>query len=201
MMRFPAVLLGDKVAVGGSVFGMQSHALSIRLGAAYLRCNGAVQDARKVTVVKGSGNGSQDSGTGEPVRGMKVFAEELRAQRDNRGWTQLELAGELQYSNSFVSDVERAVKVPSSGFAEQCDKAFGLPGTFVRLLEIAKITIYPDYARQWVRARLRARTAPDRGVRPCPDPRDPPRGYWRIHREPCDRADRTAAHIHRGDPH
>jgi transcriptional regulator with XRE-family HTH domain len=145
MMRFPAVLLGDKVAVGSSVFGMQSHALSIRLGGAYLRCNGAVQDARKVTVVKGSGNGSQDSGTGEPVRGMKVFAEELRAQRDNRGWTQLELAAELQYSNSFVSDVERAVKVPSSGFAEQCDKVFGLPGTFVRLLEIAKITIYPDY--------------------------------------------------------
>jgi transcriptional regulator with XRE-family HTH domain len=96
-------------------------------------------------MAKGSGTSGRGGGTAEKVSGMRLLAEELRAQRDKRGWTQVELAGKLGYSNSFVSDVECCHKVPSTDFAKRCDEVFELPGTFARLLEIAKITIYPDY--------------------------------------------------------
>jgi transcriptional regulator with XRE-family HTH domain len=94
---------------------------------------------------KPGGTAGDGGGTHQPLSGMQVFADELKAHRAKHSWTQVELADKLGYSNSFVSDVERGDKVPSSDFATRCDDVFELPGTFARLLEIAKITIYPDY--------------------------------------------------------
>ena len=66
---------------------------------------------------------------------VRRFAEELRAQRQSRGWTQVVLAKKLGYSGSFVSDVERCRRLPSLDFARSCDREMDLPGTFVRFHE------------------------------------------------------------------
>jgi transcriptional regulator with XRE-family HTH domain len=76
---------------------------------------------------------------------MGLFAAELKAQRGKHDWTQLELAAKIGYSNSYVSDIERAEKLPSSDFTQRLDEAFDTPGTFERLLEIAKRTLYPSW--------------------------------------------------------
>src|SRR5260370_25338670 len=73
------------------------------------------------------------------------FAAELRAQRTARGWTQVELGKRIGYSGSFVSDVERDERAPSEHFAQRCDEAFGLPGTFMRLYDEMKKNAYPPF--------------------------------------------------------
>jgi transcriptional regulator with XRE-family HTH domain len=96
-------------------------------------------------MAKAGGTKAHNGGTSEGLSGMDLFAAELKAQRTKLGWTQVELADKIVYSNSFVSDVERGEKLPSSGFAEQCDVVFELPGTFERLLEIARRTLFPSW--------------------------------------------------------
>ena len=93
---------------------------------------------------------AKPSGNGDPISGMKLFAEELAAQRAKRKWTQVETADKLGYSNTYLSEVEREIKVPSPDFATQCDMVFGCPETFVRLLAVAKLTLFPDYFAQVV---------------------------------------------------
>lgn len=70
---------------------------------------------------------------------------ELRAQRDARGWTQVQLADELGWSSSFVSDVETGHRNPRSDFAKKCDEVFGLPGTFVRILDQQRRAAFPTF--------------------------------------------------------
>jgi transcriptional regulator with XRE-family HTH domain len=77
--------------------------------------------------------------------GTSAFAAELRAQRTARGWTQVELGKRIGYSGSFVSDVERGERAPSEDFAQRCDGAFELPGTFVRLYEDLRRNAYPPF--------------------------------------------------------
>jgi transcriptional regulator with XRE-family HTH domain len=77
--------------------------------------------------------------------GPSSFAAELRAQRTARGWTQVELGKRIGYSGSFVSDVERGERAPSEDFAQRCDEAFELPGTFVRLYEDLRHNAYPPF--------------------------------------------------------
>jgi transcriptional regulator with XRE-family HTH domain len=77
--------------------------------------------------------------------GASSFAAELRAQRTARGWTQVELGRRIGYSGSFVSDVERGERSPSDDFAQRCDEAFGLPGTFARLYEDLRRNAYPPF--------------------------------------------------------
>lgn len=79
------------------------------------------------------------------LNGTDYFSAELKAQRTKRGWTQTELGGNIGFSTSWVSDVERGDKLPSQDFAERCDTAFDLPGTFVRFHEIAKRMALPSY--------------------------------------------------------
>jgi transcriptional regulator with XRE-family HTH domain len=95
--------------------------------------------------VKASGITAHASGTPEHLSGMGLFAAELKAQRAKQGWTQLELAAKIGYSNSYVSDIERGEKLPSSDFTQRLDEGFDTPGTFERLLEIAKRTLYPSW--------------------------------------------------------
>jgi transcriptional regulator with XRE-family HTH domain len=63
--------------------------------------------------------------------------------------SQAELAGQLTYSESMVSLVETARRVPSLDFAQRCDKALGTPGTFARLQQHARLTPLPDWFRPW----------------------------------------------------
>jgi hypothetical protein len=59
---------------------------------------------------------------------LSLFAEELKAYRDVRGWTQADLAAEISYSESLVAQVETCWRVPSKELGRVLDKVFGTPG-------------------------------------------------------------------------
>lgn len=73
------------------------------------------------------------------------FAAELKAQRAQQGWTQVELGKKIGFSDSFISDVERGERLASLDFAQACDREFGTPGTFARWQEISKRAAYPSF--------------------------------------------------------
>jgi transcriptional regulator with XRE-family HTH domain len=62
-----------------------------------------------------------------------LFVDEMRAMREQRGWSQSELADRAGYSESAVAMVETYQRPPTKTFARAMDKAFGTPGTFDRL--------------------------------------------------------------------
>src|SRR5439155_16450880 len=64
---------------------------------------------------------------------LAVFAEELRAQRDQAGLSRDDLAARVNYSASLLSMIESGHRSPSRDFAARCDEAFAAPGTFARL--------------------------------------------------------------------
>jgi transcriptional regulator with XRE-family HTH domain len=64
---------------------------------------------------------------------LSLFADELKAAREQRGWSQADLAGHIPYSLSTISMVEALHRVPTRDLAGHLDKAFGTPGTFARL--------------------------------------------------------------------
>jgi transcriptional regulator with XRE-family HTH domain len=71
------------------------------------------------------------AGRGDEDR--KLFADELRAMRNQRGWTQEELAAKIGFSAATVSNIEAGYRAPTRDQAVLLDKAFGTPGTFQRL--------------------------------------------------------------------
>jgi transcriptional regulator with XRE-family HTH domain len=62
-----------------------------------------------------------------------LFVDEMRAMREQRGWSQAELADKAGYSESAVAMVETYQRPPTKTFAQAMDRAFGTPGTFERL--------------------------------------------------------------------
>ena len=64
---------------------------------------------------------------------LSLFADELKAAREQRGWSQADLANQIPYSLSTISMVEALHRVPTRDLAVHLDKAFGTPGTFARL--------------------------------------------------------------------
>ncbi len=60
---------------------------------------------------------------------LHAFAAQLRAWRQQMGWTQVELGRKMGYSASLISGVESMDKPPTAEFAAACDKAFGTPGS------------------------------------------------------------------------
>ena len=64
---------------------------------------------------------------------LSLFADELKAAREQRGWSQADLADQIPYSLSTISMVEALHRVPSRDLAGHLDKALGTPGTFARL--------------------------------------------------------------------
>jgi transcriptional regulator with XRE-family HTH domain len=77
--------------------------------------------------------------------GTTSFAAELRAQRAARGWTRAELGKLIDYSGSFITDVERGERSPSDDFAQRRDAAFELPGTLVRAYGDLRRNAYPPF--------------------------------------------------------
>jgi len=85
---------------------------------------------------------------------LQAFAAQLRAWRQQAGWTQVELGHQLGYSASLISGVESMDKPPTADFARACDKAFrtpgfaeetGTPGTFVTFYELVAREAYPAF--------------------------------------------------------
>jgi transcriptional regulator with XRE-family HTH domain len=64
---------------------------------------------------------------------LSLFADEMKAAREQRGWSQADLAELIPYSLSTISMVEALHRVPTRDLAGHLDKAFGTPGTFARL--------------------------------------------------------------------
>ena len=64
---------------------------------------------------------------------LSLFADELKAAREQRGWSQADLADQIPYSLSTISMVEALHRVPTRDLATHLDKVFGTPGTFARL--------------------------------------------------------------------
>ncbi|MGH3247677.1 MAG: helix-turn-helix domain-containing protein, partial [Trebonia sp.] len=61
-----------------------------------------------------------------------MFAEELIAMRNQRGWTQEETAAKMLVSTSTVANIESGYRAPTPAQAVKADEVFGTPGTFQR---------------------------------------------------------------------
>jgi ribosome-binding protein aMBF1 (putative translation factor) len=72
-----------------------------------------------------------------------LFAHELKAQREARGWTQEELAARTNYAPSTIASIETGVLKPQAKSAKVFDDVFGLPGTFARIEEMMSGSVYP----------------------------------------------------------
>jgi transcriptional regulator with XRE-family HTH domain len=59
---------------------------------------------------------------------IAAFAEELKAWRAARGWTQGELAAQVNYSESLIALVETCRAVPSMDLGRALDRLFATPG-------------------------------------------------------------------------
>jgi transcriptional regulator with XRE-family HTH domain len=59
---------------------------------------------------------------------LSLFADEIKAYREARGWTQAELAARVSYSESLIAQVEACWRPPSKDLARALDKVFATPG-------------------------------------------------------------------------
>ena len=59
---------------------------------------------------------------------LALFADELRAHRAGRGWTQADVAAKTSYSESLIAQVEARFKAASPDLAKALDRLFETPG-------------------------------------------------------------------------
>ena len=76
---------------------------------------------------------------------LGTFATQLKAWRAHMGWSQLELAEKINYSNSLISGIENLQKTPTADFAAKLDEVFKTPGTFAALQELIAREALPAY--------------------------------------------------------
>lgn len=78
-----------------------------------------------------------------------LFVDEMRAMREQRRWSQAELADKAGYSESAVAMVETYQRPPTKTFARAMDRAFGTPGTFERLERRLRTLPFPPSFRSF----------------------------------------------------
>src|SRR6266705_3861963 len=76
---------------------------------------------------------------------LDEFASQIRAWRQQLGWTQVEAADKLGYSASLVSGIETMDKTPTADFAQCCDTTFQTPGTFATMRDLVAREVWPSY--------------------------------------------------------
>ncbi|MFS8198567.1 helix-turn-helix domain-containing protein [Streptomyces sp. CWNU-52B] len=85
-----------------------------------------------------------------------AFGQRLRTLRDERGWTQDELAARMGCSGTHVSAVETGRRSPTPRFATTADKVFGTGDRLERQSRAVRHTAllegFPEYVRQEARA-------------------------------------------------
>lgn len=74
---------------------------------------------------------------------LSVFVDEMRAMREQRGWSQGELADASRYSESLIAMVETYRRPPTESLARALDAAFGTPDTFSRLQRKVRAVSFP----------------------------------------------------------
>lgn len=93
---------------------------------------------------------------------LSLFADELKAYRGARGWTQADVAARLSYSESLIAQVETSRRAPSPDLAKSLDKLFATPGyreaapdspetpgTFGRLAAMLRSLPFPEPFRSF----------------------------------------------------
>ncbi|MFJ4921828.1 helix-turn-helix transcriptional regulator [Streptomyces sp. NPDC088725] len=87
---------------------------------------------------------------------VAAFGERLRRLRDERGWTQDDLAERMGYSGTHISAVETGRRSPTARFANTADKVFGTGDRLERQGRAARHTAllegFPEYVAHEVRA-------------------------------------------------
>ncbi|MFJ2742206.1 helix-turn-helix domain-containing protein [Streptomyces sp. NPDC087440] len=85
-----------------------------------------------------------------------AYGERLRTLRDERGWTQDELAVRMGYSGTHISAVETGRRSPTPRFSHSADKAFGTGNLFERRGQSVRNTSllegFPEYLALEVKA-------------------------------------------------
>ncbi|WP_285523681.1 helix-turn-helix domain-containing protein [Streptomyces lavendulae] len=85
-----------------------------------------------------------------------AFGARLRRMRDERGWTQAELAERVRCSGAHVSAVETGRRSPTRQFAASVDRAFGTGDRFERQSQAVRHTAllegFPEYVKQEAQA-------------------------------------------------
>jgi transcriptional regulator with XRE-family HTH domain len=76
---------------------------------------------------------------------LEAYATQLRAWRKKNGWSQVDLAARLIYSDALVSAIETMTKTPTLDFARRCDEVFEAPGTFIVLHTLLSREAWPSY--------------------------------------------------------
>jgi transcriptional regulator with XRE-family HTH domain len=79
-----------------------------------------------------SGRGEDDRSKRGENEERSMFAEELIAMRNQRGWTQEETAAKMLVSTSTIANIETGYRAPTQAQAMKADEVFGTPGTFQR---------------------------------------------------------------------
>ena len=59
---------------------------------------------------------------------VSLFVDEMRALREQRGWSRADLGRETNYSESLIAMVETYQRAPTLALARALDRAFGTPG-------------------------------------------------------------------------
>jgi transcriptional regulator with XRE-family HTH domain len=95
----------------------------------------------------------------DPARiGLSLFVDEMRAAREQAGWTQADLAAKASYSTSLIAMIETGERTPQRTLAIALDKAFGTPGTFLRMYERLRGVPFPAGFRPFTPYESQAKT-------------------------------------------
>lgn len=99
---------------------------------------------------------------------LSLFVDEMRAMREQRGWSQAELAAQAKYSESLIAMVETYQRAPTQSLAKALDRAFktagftedvpGKPGTFERMWLKLRTISFPEPFRAYVEQEEKATT-------------------------------------------
>jgi transcriptional regulator with XRE-family HTH domain len=79
------------------------------------------------------------------VGARRDFANELRAWRQERGLTQVALGTMINFTGSYISDIECCYRMPTLGLALACDRELRLPGTLERAFRRIALESFPGW--------------------------------------------------------
>jgi transcriptional regulator with XRE-family HTH domain len=81
---------------------------------------------------------------------MAIWGRELKHYRQAAGLTQAELAQEINYSTSLISQVETGQVPGTEAFAKACDKELNTGGALSRTLDYRKGSVFPSWLLKWI---------------------------------------------------
>jgi transcriptional regulator with XRE-family HTH domain len=100
---------------------------------------------------------------------LSLFVDEMRAMREQRGWSRADLAAEAKYSESLIAMVETYQRGPTQALAKALDRAYrtagftedapgkpGTPGAFERMWLKLRTISFPESFRPYAEIEAKA---------------------------------------------